>query len=230
MNSKPRILVTGPSENGNAMWLLNRTLIELSGGTAIRFIAAHTTAPSPDSFDGLILGGGDDIDPGLYGEKPIATNSLCFDRKNDETELDLLRQALDRKIPVLGVCRGIQIINVFHGGTLHQDISGFFPAGKVNESRLPFKLAKIAPQSSLADTLRNESIPINAMHTQAVKDVPDSLKAVSWEKVGLVQGLESRLSSNILGVQWHPEFLFYIAGQRRLYEWLVSEAKRTLGH
>ncbi|RYZ48013.1 MAG: gamma-glutamyl-gamma-aminobutyrate hydrolase family protein, partial [Proteobacteria bacterium] len=108
---KPRILVTGPIEGGKAMWWLTRTLIEASGGHAIHFDESKDTGDAP-AFDGLVLGGGGDIDPQLYGEKPLEGIKHEFDRKQDEQELELLRKAIDRGLPVLGVCRGIQIINV----------------------------------------------------------------------------------------------------------------------
>ncbi|RYZ55003.1 MAG: hypothetical protein EOP07_15005 [Proteobacteria bacterium] len=147
-----------------------------------------------------------------------------FDRKQDEQELELLRKAIDRGLPVLGVCRGIQIINVFYGGTLHQDISQFFPGKKVKESRLPFKTAKIDKDSQLGSTLSTSKIPINSMHTQAVKQLAVNLRAVAWEDVGLIQGLETRSQSDLLAVQWHPEFMPYIRGHRRLYEWVVERS------
>lgn len=202
------------------MWWLTRTLIEASGGHAIHFDESKNKGFVP-AFDGLVLGGGGDIDPQLYGEKPLEGIKHEFDRRQDEQELELLRQALERGLPVLGVCRGIQIINVYFGGTLHQDISKFFPAGKVRESRLPFKNARIEEKSQLAQTLLADEIPINSMHTQAVKRLADQLKAVAREEVGLIQGLEGELQSPLLAVQWHPEFMPYIHGHRNLYKWIV---------
>jgi putative glutamine amidotransferase len=226
IDRKPRILVTGPVKDGNAMWWLTRSLIALAGGDAIHFDERKSKKDIPE-FDGLVLGGGHDLDPSLYGEKPLPGIEHNFDPRQDEDEMKLLRSALDRARPVVGVCRGIQVINVYFGGSLHQDISPFFPEGRVKESRLPFKKATIEKGSSLGSILSRDIVPINSMHTQAVKEVAAGLKAVAWEENGLVQGLEASSGLPILAVQWHPEFMPYFAESRRYYQWIVDQAKKS---
>ncbi len=148
-----------------------------------------------------------------------------IDHARDVMEMALLKLAILRHKPVLGLCRGAQLINVFCGGTLHQDISSYYGDTQKITTLLPRKTIGISKGSLLNRILQSDTVLANGMHSQAVNKLGDHLKAVAWEKVGIVQGIEGiDFAAPVLGVQWHPEFLFYKKDQRLLFRWLITQA------
>ncbi len=163
-----------------------------------------------DSIDLLLLPGGDDIDPALYNEKNNGL-SLNVSTERDLMEFYLLEKAFEKKIPVLGICRGCQVINVFMGGTLYQDLEaeniGFID--HVNSSRETGLLShdvNIEKGSFLYSMYNSVKIQVNSRHHQAVKKAPHGLTVSAFSDDGIIEGIESK-SMKVLGVQWHPENL-----------------------
>ena len=155
-------------------------------------------------LDGLILTGGKDVDPAAYGQQPHpATEEPANER--DEWEFALLRAALDRRVPVLGICRGPQVINVALGGTLHQhlpDVLGH-SGHRVADATFASHTAQIAAGSRL-NRLLGESIQTRCYHHQAIDQVASGLVA-SARCDGIIEGIESAGEDFVVGVQWHPE-------------------------
>ena len=155
-------------------------------------------------LDGLILTGGKDVDPAAYGQQPHpATEEPANER--DEWEFALLRAALDRRVPVLGICRGPQVINVALGGTLHQhlpDVLGH-SGHRVADATFASHTAQIAAGSRL-NRLLGESIQTRCYHHQAIDQLGTGLVA-SARCDGIVEGIESAGKDFVVGVQWHPE-------------------------
>ena len=155
-------------------------------------------------LDGLILTGGKDVDPAAYGQQPHpATEEPANER--DEWEFALLRAALDRRVPVLGICRGPQVINVALGGTLHQhlpDVLGH-SGHRVADATFASHTAHIAAGSRL-NRLLGESIQTRCYHHQAIDQLGTGLVA-SARCDGIVEGIESAGTDFVVGVQWHPE-------------------------
>ena len=160
--------------------------------------------------DALILAGGADIDPLLYQEEPRPKIGV-IEPLRDKFEIALIHEAIKQNKPILGICRGLQILNVAHGGSLYQDLS-YYPDTKINHQQTspweyPTHTIEIAEGSILEETLSKKSI-VNSYHHQAVKQLADAFKPIAWSPDGLVEAFESKQSNPyILALQWHPELL-----------------------
>ena len=161
--------------------------------------------------DGLYFIGGGDILPDYFGESPLpGLGSLCPPR--DAFEIRMYREAARRDLPVLGVCRGMQIINVAAGGTIYQDLAGQLPqAGSHKpmdlERSRPYHKVRLAPESRLAAIMgRPLELFVNSFHHEAVT-APD-FQAVAWAPDGVIEAMESQRLTFGYGVQWHPEDMY----------------------
>jgi putative glutamine amidotransferase len=167
--------------------------------------------PILDVVDGLILTGGEDVDPALYGQEEHPTTGPVLPIR-DATEIALARGARERGIPTLGICRGMQVVNVAFGGTLIQDIPSMIP-GALDHFRLSERWTrvhdvKIEPDSALAGALGESQIGVNSFHHQSVDRVATILRATAVAPDGVIEGVESVDPDWwMLGVQWHTEEL-----------------------
>lgn len=167
------------------------------------------TAPEVLScLHGLLLAGGVDLDPSFYGENPLpGLGRITPDR--DGFELALAREALVHGVPLLGICRGVQVLNVAAGGTLYQDLGSQVGGVLKHRQDAPrwyeSHAVRLHPGSRLAVILGVEEARVNSFHHQAVKDVAGRLRAVAWAPDGVVEALEAPDHPFALGVQWHPE-------------------------
>jgi putative glutamine amidotransferase len=169
---------------------------------AIRFI---------DAIDGLLLTGGEDIDPSLYGEEPqwVLGNQ---DEEKDRLEYWLVEAALERNLPIFGICRGAQMLNVVAGGSLYQDVRLFSEEVIKHYQRAsgwhPTHSIEIEPNSKLFEIIGERSIRVNSFHHQAVKDIARGFKVTAKAKDGIIEALESQNHPFVLGVQFHPEAMW----------------------
>jgi len=255
---RPVIGVTGPDEGGQGSWFFAAFSVWLAGGYAI-----HITPSNPcdiSRLDGLILGGGADIQPLRYGQQRTEKAKLVknqrtifewilsilffplywitrylqhtkkspIDPRRDELEFQLLADALDQYKPVLGICRGMQLINVHFGGSLHQDISGFYAEQAQVSSIFPKKRVLIKGRSKLCDILETDVCNVNALHNQAIDNTGKGLEIVAREQsTDIFQAIEHKEFPFVIGVQWHPEYLIQIERQRNLFKNLVECARTT---
>lgn len=180
-----------------------------------------------DQLDGIILSGGADIDPEYLQEErqcEISTNPV-----RDLPEILLTRIAVDKHIPILGICRGIQTLAASLGGTLYQDISQH---GKtiVHDQEGPrdstSHTVSIAKDSLLLKLFGKDTLHVNSFHHQAVKNVPDNFMVSATASDGIIEAMESTAFRSILGVQWHPECLMKSEEEpmKPIFEWLVAQA------
>ncbi|MGE0455019.1 MAG: gamma-glutamyl-gamma-aminobutyrate hydrolase family protein [Vicinamibacteria bacterium] len=180
-------------------------------------------------LDALVLTGGDDVDPALYGEQPHASvRGLAHER--DAFELALVREALERDLPLLAICRGHQVLNVAAGGTLIQDIpsqvAGALAHDPEGERWALAHSVRIEPGTRLRRILGQDEVQVNSFHHQAVKEIGRGLvvSARSPED-GVVEGIELPDRRFALGVQWHPEsFWGRPEGFRPLFRALIEAA------
>ena len=166
-----------------------------------------------DRVDGLLLPGGGDVDPARYGAV-VASPHCSPTPERDRLEAALIRQAAERDMPLLGICRGMQIMNVALGGTLTQDVS---PAGarvahwQPEPYNAPSHPVRIDGESPLAAYLgltgECTAIPVNSMHHQGVRDLAPALRPCAWADDGLVEAALWPEKRFFIAVQWHPEFL-----------------------
>ncbi len=160
-------------------------------------------------LDGLLISGGNfDIHPKFYGEKPIGELGIVMPERTD-FELDLAELALNRDMPMLGICGGAQVINVALGGSLYQDIAAQIPhAGNHQQGKKNRGHRIIIPIGSrLREIIMRPTLEVNTTHHQAVKRLGKGLRINANSADGLIEGIESPQHSFILGVQWHPEVL-----------------------
>jgi microsomal dipeptidase-like Zn-dependent dipeptidase/gamma-glutamyl-gamma-aminobutyrate hydrolase PuuD len=181
-------------------------------------------------IDGLILSGGGDIHPSFFGEElHPAVESVDLER--DNYDLSLVRMAAEKHIPILGICRGHQVINVAFGGSLIQDIPSQVPHSAIRHSQSEARetgthTVNIQPGSLLHGIMQSEVALVNSFHHQAVKVVAPGFDAVASSEDGVCEAIESLEGNSILGVQWHPENMA-VAGNEAMidtFRYLVSEA------
>src|SRR5216683_6673121 len=179
---------------------------------------------------GLLLTGGGDVDPALFGQAPHAT---LYDvaPSRDTLETSVLNLALGRGVPVLAVCRGIQVLNVALGGSLYQDVATD-PGTEVTHSQKeardqPTHKVTVTPGSRLARVMGADEVEVNSFHHQVIKSLGRGLTAVAWAPDQLIEGVELEDDMRwVLGVQWHPEHLTKDSEPaRRLFAALVTAAR-----
>lgn len=199
-----------------------------AGGTPV-LIARDTPIDKLLSrVDGVILSGGEDVTPTLYGRE-AGLNATASDRERDQYEISLISAAIERGIPILGICRGTQILNVSLGGSLVAHLeqqNGFSHATTemgpdVRRHRISIQEGSQLARAVSVDQSEVESIMVNSFHHQAVDRPGNDLTIVARAEDGTVEGIEV-LGSNVLGVQWHPEMH---DGVDPIFLWLCNAAK-----
>lgn len=177
-----------------------------------------------DRVDGLCLPGGPDVQPSAYGAEPHP-NLGPTEPRIDAVELALVRAADRRKLPILGICRGMQLLNVARGGTLHQHLPDVVGDGiehrQPDHGSITTHRIETAPQSRLRATIGGPSVEVNSFHHQAVQTLGKGLVATAWALDGTIEAIENPSDRLVLGVQWHAEGL---RDHGPLFELLVGAA------
>ncbi len=253
---RPIIGVAGPDRGGGAAWWFTRFAVWLAGGHAVR-ITPRRPRRTLDGLHGLIIAGGADVDPTLYGQEllhvtekkkreepawmwvaglilfpltwlmrklsavPVTTGQNAA---RDELELKLLDEAVRRRLPVLGICRGEQLLNVYFGGTLHQALAGFYVEDPEVRTILPRKRIVVEADSCLAAVLGRRPVRVNALHRQAIDRLGREMRVAARDRNGIVQAIEHESLPLVVGVQWHPEYLPQMPQQRALFRELIRHA------
>ena len=253
--NRPTVGITGPDKGGSVAWFFTALAIWITGGWPV-----HITPKRPrtaDGLQGLIIGGGADVDPETYQNENVmeqyldhtirkpkhsffqkarrVTRLLYYpalffvrkifsrkkgldfglDRERDHLEFQLIDQAVKKGLPIMGICRGSQLLNVYFKGTLYQDINTFYLEEPNPTSIFPVKTVHLKPGSKLARVLGAQQVEVNA------------LEIVGREENDVVQAIENLKQDYIVGVQWHPEYLPQRPQQRRLFKALVQKAKEV---
>ncbi|MFP3942520.1 MAG: gamma-glutamyl-gamma-aminobutyrate hydrolase family protein [Alphaproteobacteria bacterium] len=221
--ARPVVGVTSSRGGARYMWWFYWLALRLNGVKPVRLIApVHKVRFS--RLDGLVIGGGDDIGAEIYQGEP--TLDVRIDPERDAMELGLLEHVEAYNVPVLGVCRGAQMLNVFHGGSLHQDMRAAYANVPRMWTPLPRKCVRIERGTRVAGLLGMEQLTVNSLHRQACDRIGTGLTVSGRDEYGVVQCIEHVHAEFRIGVQWHPEFLIYRASHRRLFAAFVKAVRR----
>jgi len=221
-------------------WLMGRSYVEelrkVGGVPWVIPLVPHDEDTLNEIFsrlDGVFITGGVDVDPARYGEPKTP---LCgtTDPDRDAVELMLLKYAMAHELPVLAVCRGIQILNVLGGGTLYQDVTAMVPAAlKHDYFPTPDQPSRkylahditVKAGSKLGAILGDAVVPVNSMHHQAIKDLAPGLAPTAFAPDGIIEGVEGTGEQYVIAVQWHPEELTDTQpGMKRLFTTFIDAA------
>ena len=216
--------VTGPVTRFPIAWWFIRFAVWVAGGKAVR-LTVNTGFPRTQP-DAVIISGGDDIDSALY--LPGDESAPPPDPARDQFEIQMIKRCFVAGTPLLGICRGAQLINVVRGGSLHTDIRSL-RKWTSNERHLRAKKAVDLTKSSvLTGVFKSERIFVNSLHYQACDRMGSHLTVVGRDADNIVQAFESEQSDEfVVGVQWHPEYLPHHRRQRALFAALVNAAKQS---
>lgn len=233
---KPRIAVTLSGSTSKRNAVAREQYLEAIRRSGAEPIAIFPNDLAPEEFDGLCLTGGGDIDPARYGEVNVKSDDIDPDR--DTLELALLERALARDVPVLGICRGFQLINVHRGGSLEQHHLGHAP-------KFPPEGAPVADDPAGTDAVRHVVTPepgsklaaacgdvafvVNSSHHQVVTADRLATELFATARVGeLIEALESPSHRWVVAVQWHPERTAQVgAAATRIFDAFIAAVKRT---
>ncbi len=189
-----------------------------AGGIPVHLPMGLNPADVADRLDGVLLSGGADIDPLKFGAEP-ETNDFPPEPARDEFELALLTEADTRSLPVLGICRGLQMVNVHRGGTLNQDVP---PHARFNEAPTTEAHAVTFESDSRLAQLYGADRVVNSLHHQTVQELGRDLRVTATADDGVVEGIEST-DGRVVAVQWHPEMMV-TRPDDPIFGWIVEAA------
>ena len=220
-DSRPRIGITTSPHRGDDYYGTYRRAVEAVGAEGVYLPPGTAALPE---VDGLLLPGGWDVDPALYGEKPDPKTGPV-DRELDDREIRLFAQARERGLPVMGICRGQQVINVAMGGTLQQHLDGH-EVRSFGRSHLAHSV-EVDPGSELGRAAGEDQIRVNSLHHQAVGTLAPGLVQTARGDDGTVEAIETP-DGLIVAVQCHPEELTVdLPWAKRLFERFVDRARKS---
>ena len=211
--------------------------VESAGGVPVILPPQRDAADALMAIiDGLLLSGGPDVDPARYGDAYVHSATYGIDPDRDQFEIDLFAAALRHGVPVFGICRGIQVINVALGGTLIQDVASEHPGVTeighrqhehgLEDSAVGHQVT--ATEATLLPIFGDNDLGVNSFHHQAIRDLAPGLAPVAYSPDGLIEAVVMPGASDVFAVQWHPELMFERdAAHLRPFVRLVESASAT---
>ena len=226
-----------PTQTEMTLGLAYMRAIERAGGLPVALppLKNENVDPLLDQLSGLLLTGGPDLDPACYGAEPHPELGP-IDHDVDVFEVALCRQADRRGMPILGICRGAQVLNVARQGSLIQHLPEILSSGAIEHRQVEpgdrtTHVVQVAPDSGLAQTTGGGPVDVNSFHHQAIDRLGLGLRPVAWAQDGVIEAIEADEGQDghfVLGVQWHAETLIEEAEQLALFERLVAAAELTV--
>jgi putative glutamine amidotransferase len=231
MGAYPRVvdIVTGPTLLHTANRFYVDSVVRAGGvPVVLPVLAPELAGDALAGVDGLVLTGGGDVAPDVYGQEAV-DETHGVDARRDAWEVALLRVALDRKLPLLATCRGIQVLNVALGGTLVQHVPAATGAGHGFAARYAETVhpVRLDPACRLARVLGTTEVQVNSLHHQAVDAVGVGVRAVGWAPDGTIEAVEVEGHPELVAVQWHPELLEDDPVHQGLFHALVETAAES---
>jgi putative glutamine amidotransferase len=224
VSRRPLIGVTGPARGGHSGWSFSWLSLRRQGAR-VRRLRPPFRRELLDDLDGVVIGGGAHVEPSRYAQQPSI--EYVYDEQRDEFEWAVLGSVLERRVPLLGICRGAQLINVFRGGNLYQNLPEDIPGIHLKRHVLARKRIEIANDSLLERVMNVHHVRVNSLHRQGVRELGRDLRVSARDEWNVVQAIESTEQGGpfLLGVQWHPEYLPAHPAHRRLFYELVIAAR-----
>ena len=220
--ARPLIAITGPGRGAIGPRSLVAMAIRLFGGEPLQLRPGQLAQQYP--LAGVVITGGHDINPVLYAAEPEVEPR--YDEERDNFERAVIEYALEQDLPLLGICRGAQLLNVVRGGSLFQDLRIHRQRTSHRRTLLPLKTLLMEQGSGLAQRMNCQQCRINSLHNQAIDRLGSGLMVAARDLDGIVQAIEDPEANFLLGVQWHPEFLVYLPRQLRLFAELVTASRK----
>lgn len=221
--NRPLVIVTGPDTKLRFGWWATHFVLWLSG------VRAHYVTPArpelPDNVAGVVIGGGDDVDPRHYGL--IGDAGSNYDAQRDELEMKIFKIAYASGLPMLGICRGSQLMNISLGGNLHQDLRPLRQHTPNKNTIFRIKEAVLEPRSKLRQIIGCSPLKINSLHNQAIKEIAEPFRLAANDRDGFIQAIENPQHEFMIGVQWHPEYLPYASDHRKLFAAFAHAVKSS---
>ncbi|TPV45879.1 gamma-glutamyl-gamma-aminobutyrate hydrolase family protein [Bacillus dicomae] len=186
-----------------------------------------------NQLDGLLLAGGADINPIYYGDTPKSYIGTV-EEERDNFELNLAKQALEKDIPILGICRGLQVLNVAAGGSLYQDLEQemgpeYFHVREQFRKWQGSHSVDLLEEGKIYEAIGQKSLMVNSFHHQAVKTLGKDFEASAWSFDGVIEAIESKAHRYVAAVQWHPEMMSERdVLQQRLFNQFVNEISKKV--
>jgi len=226
--AKPVIAITGPNKGAFGPRLLVAWAIRFSGGRPLQLRPGDEQLQH--EYDGVVITGGHDVEPVLYATEPEVEPK--YDSARDAFEMKIIKDALKRNLPLLGICRGAQLLNVACGGTLFQQLHLHRVKTSNRWTIFPLKTLYKSDTSEVGDSLLlsimgSKPSKINSLHNQGIDKVGENLVVTGKDADNIVQAVEAPAIPFVLGVQWHPEFLLYMKSQRAIFKALVKKAVKS---
>ncbi|MGN0903472.1 MAG: gamma-glutamyl-gamma-aminobutyrate hydrolase family protein [Succinivibrio sp.] len=200
----------------NSIWMLPGYMNGLMENGASPVILPYTDnkdllLQTAKLCDGFLFTGGQDVNPALYHQKQSPKCQEVL-KELDALSLIIFNYAKSKNLPLLGICRGCQILNVFFGGTLYQDLASEHPEGISHSQKKPYSSfshkVSLTKGSYLEKLLTKDLLEVNSIHHQAIKDVADDLSVEAVSEDGLVEAVKAKNYRYMLAVQWHPEYAY----------------------
>jgi putative glutamine amidotransferase len=210
-----------------------RALLE-AGARREEIVVFRPGDPIGGEFDGIVIAGGDDVDPALYGRDALPGAGVKVDAGRDSIDFSVFEKAWRARVPALGICRGLQVMNVARGGTLIQDLPSESPS-EITHHRRKKPNRRDHPVTVRAGTRLSEiagarQIDVNSRHHQAVEHPAADFVVNATAPDGVIEGLEARDGRWLVAVQWHPENLHDDPASRRLFREFVEQVRKRNGN
>lgn len=204
--------------------------IERNGGVAILIPVVNQDFENIKEYikvcDGIIFSGGHDVNPIFYNEPPHVKIGR-LDNRVDRTQIKLMKESLKADMPLLGICRGAQLLNIINDGTLYQDLSDHKNVQnhlQHCQRSLPTHKVNIKEGSYLYDILGDE-IFVNSYHHQAIKELGDKLEVLAYSEDGIIEAIKQNDKKHVLGIQWHPEMMYNDSKMNKIFENFIKKCK-----